>query len=77
MLSKDLQSLASWMTGIITGRTEVTEEGLTAFVRELNASVDKARQLESACVAQAIRLTAAQLGPNIISFPDRERDHAG
>lgn len=75
MLSDDLKSLSAWWSDVVAGRTTPTAEALRLFAMNLASATDKARQLESTCIAQAARLTLAAAGPNVIPF--RERDHAG
>lgn len=79
MLSNDLKSLSSWLGDVIQGRTVPTADALRLFSVNLKEAVEKAEQLECTCVAQAVRLTRAQVGENVIPFPVHsclEHDHA-
>lgn len=46
MLSKDLQALSAWFSGIVSGAYEMTPQGAQAFALELAAAVEKAEALE-------------------------------
>lgn len=76
MLSDDLNSLSTWWADVVAKRTTPTAESLRLFAENLAAAADKARKLETTCVAQAARLTHTAVGPNVILFPT-ERGHAG
>lgn len=75
MLSDDLNSLSTWWADVVDGRTVPTRESLQLFAANLAGATEKARQLESTCIAQAARLTLAAAGPNVVPFARAARDH--
>ncbi|CAM5396959.1 hypothetical protein AFEL58S_01972 [Afipia felis] len=74
MLSRNLESLSAWLEYARDHNMPVSDDNLQKVCTILADCTEKAHQLESTCVAQAVRLVDP-LGPNVIRMP--ERRHGG
>lgn len=73
MLSRDLRMLKIWFDcqwEIHGGVGEISAAGAAEFSRQLGEAVEAARALELTAIAQAVRLTKAQLAdPKVLHLP--------
>lgn len=73
MLSQDIRLLKIWFDcqwEVHGGVGDISADGAAEFSRRLGEAVTTAQALETTAIAQAVRLTKAQLAdPNILPFP--------
>lgn len=70
MLSRNLESLLAWLEYARDHNVAVSDDNLRKVCTILADCTEKAHQLESACIAQAVRLIDP-IGPNVIRMSER------